>query len=64
VDSGTLSCEGAGGVGAVYLTSQNGTKYAVNGIARSRADAADIYDIWTSGVNIGPLIDQGLLLCD
>jgi len=70
VDSGTLRCEGAG---AVTFTA-DGTTYWVNGTAGGLADEngwADIEAIWAddpSGdapkISIGPLIDDGLKLCD
>lgn len=67
VDSGVLSCEGAG---AVYFTS-GGTRYALNGLAQGQGDAPEVDPIWAdnpSGFapkkNIGPLIDRGLQLCD
>jgi hypothetical protein len=66
VESGVLSCEGAG---AVYFTT-GGLRYAVNGLARGIHDAPDIDPIWAkdpSGTvpkkNIGPLITRGLQLC-
>jgi hypothetical protein len=72
IASGELSCEGSGGVGAVYFTSDEGTSYYVNGIAKGQHPAGthDIREIWADdpaigGVktNIGPLIDRGLTLC-
>jgi hypothetical protein len=67
VDSGVLSCEGAG---AVYFTA-DGTRYAVNGTAMTTEDAERITAIWAddpTGLslkrNIGPLIDRGLKLCE
>lgn len=67
VDEGVLTCEGAG---AVYFTGE-GTRYAVNGLARTQKDAPDIDPIWADDPSveglkkdIGPLIDRGLELCD
>ena len=66
VDSGTLSCE----ADAVTFES-SGTTYAVNGTAGSRDAGVDIEPIWAddpSGdapkLNIGPLIDRGIELCE
>ena len=68
VDSGVLSCEGAG---SVYFTADDGRRYAVNGTAMTAGDAQRIDAIWAddpTGLspkkNIGPLIDDGLKLCE
>jgi hypothetical protein len=68
VDSGVLSCEGAG---SVYFTSRDGKRYAVNGTAMTAGDAEQIDPIWEEDPrglspkkNIGPLIDEGLKLCE
>jgi hypothetical protein len=68
VDSGVLSCEGAG---SVYFTADDGRRYAVNGTAMTAGDAQRIDAIWAddpTGLspkkNIGPLIDTGLKLCE
>src|SRR4051812_25008227 len=67
VDSGELACEGL----AVTFKAPDGTKYAVNGTARSRTSLPKIDRIWADApdntgakINIGPLIDAGLELCD
>lgn len=67
VDEGVLGCKGAG---EVYFTAE-GQTYAVNGTAQGASDGADIDAIWAddpnaSGlkINIGPLIDEGLPLCE
>ena len=68
-NDGVLACEGSGGVGSATITT-DGTKYALNGIAKGRKDGADIDPVWAaddSGLglkkNIGPLIDAALKLC-
>ena len=66
VEAGTLDCIGAG---AVTFTSEDGTTYAVNGLALSSTSYPDIDAIWADASgglkkNIGPLIDRGLALCD
>ena len=68
VDSGVLSCEGAG---SVYFTADDGRRYAVNGTAMTAGDAQRINAIWADNPtglspkkNIGPLIDGGLKLCE
>jgi len=67
VDSGTLRCEGD----AVTFETTDGDIYAVNGTAKTTTDYPDIDAIWAddpalAGLkkNIGPLIDQGLKLCE
>ena len=65
VDSGTLRCEGAG---AVTFTTEDGTTYAVNGLALGMHTYPDIDAIWadapdTPKVFIGDLIQAGLALC-
>ena len=66
VDSGSLRCEPPG---AVIFTA-NGTDYAVNGAATSKG-YADIGPIWADNpdpaipkMDIGPLLDRGLAMCD
>lgn len=66
VDSGELLCETPN---TVIFIAPDGTKYAVNGIAKSRG-YADIQPIWKDNpqipgtkINIGSLIDEGLKLC-
>ena len=66
-EEGIVSCEGAG---EVYFTT-NGTHYAVNGLANGLDNAPDIEAIWADDpkmkglkINIGPIIDRGLELCD
>lgn len=67
VDEGAVRCEGAG---EVYFEA-TGQTYAVNGTAMGMSDLPDIDAIWaddpeTPGlkINIGPIIDRGLKLCD
>ena len=65
VDSGTLACNAA----SVTIVA-DGTVWAVNGMASTRDDGAEIDPIWADGqdgipkVSIGGLIDAGLDLCD
>jgi hypothetical protein len=66
VERGVLACEGAGAV----TFEAGGTTFAVNGIAAGQ-DFADIEPIWRDDpespglkINIGPVIDRGLDLCD
>ncbi len=69
VESGTLACE----AGAVTFES-DGVTYAVNGLAIGRAEEngwTDIDAIWVDDpsieglkINIGPLLDRGLELCE
>jgi hypothetical protein len=68
VDSGMLRCEG---VGAVTFTADDGTTYAVNGTARGLDQWPDIDRIWADNpdvkglkIDISPLIQRGLRLCD
>ncbi len=67
VTSGVVRCEGAG---EVYFEAQ-GTTYAVNGLALGRDRAPEIDRIWAPDpelkglkIDIGPIIDKGLDLCD
>ena len=67
VDEGVVSCEGAG---EVYFTA-GGTTYAVNGLALRNDDVPEVDAIWADDpdvkglkVNIGPIIDRGLQLCE
>lgn len=64
VESGTLRCDGDS---VIFET--GGTEYAVNGLADGRG-YADIDPIWAPApeggglkLNIGPLLDDGLELC-
>lgn len=62
---GVVGCEGAG---SVTFTS-DGTTYAINGTARDQTDYPDFDPIWKDAegglkVNIGPVIDMGLEMCD
>ena len=66
VDEGVVTCEAS----AVYFTT-GGRRYAVNGMATGRKDAPDIDVIWKANpalegtkINIGPIIDEGLKLCE
>lgn len=59
VDEVTLSCDPPGSM-AVFVTSPNGKRYAVNGAARSEAPLMrDIQAV----VDVQPLIRRGLKLC-
>ena len=67
VDEGIVSCEGAG---EVYFEAE-GTTYAVNGLALGRDNAPEIDRIWAPDpqikglkIDIGPIIDTGLELCN
>ncbi|HEX2161771.1 MAG TPA: DUF2511 domain-containing protein [Thermoleophilaceae bacterium] len=72
VDRGVLSCDGPG----VVFTTPDGSEYAVNGTAKG-AGYADIEPIWREDpaydlpddgpplrVDISPLIERGLELCE
>jgi hypothetical protein len=66
VDGGTLHCEGAG---AVTFTTDDGTTYAVNGLALGMHKWPDIDPLWADASgglkkDIGPLIERGLSLCN
>ncbi|HEX2296249.1 MAG TPA: DUF2511 domain-containing protein [Actinomycetota bacterium] len=67
VDEGIVSCEGAG---EVYFEAE-GTTYAVNGLALGRYRGPQIDRIWAADpeikglkIDIGPIIDTGLELCE
>ena len=67
VPSGIVRCEGAG---EVYFEAE-GTTYAVNGLALGRDRAPEIDRIWAPDpdfkglkIDIGPIIDRGLDLCE
>lgn len=70
VDSGTLMCDGSGGVGDAYIV-VNGENYALNGLAKGSGNYKDIRPIWADDKalgqglkkDIGPLIDAALELC-
>lgn len=66
VDEGVLRCEGAGAV----VFEAEGTDYAVNGTASGQG-YAEIEPIWLEDpaaaglkINIGPIIERGLALCE
>jgi hypothetical protein len=67
VDSGFLSCRGAG---EVFFTTLTGNTYAVNGLAESLSPDPHIDHIWSDSKGPGPkkylgyLLDRGLALCD
>lgn len=70
VESGTLSCRGAGEV--YFRDDASGNHYTVNGTARTAQPALpEIDEIWANDTsnnlglkkNLGPLIDRGLALC-
>jgi hypothetical protein len=70
LQGGVLACEGAG---MVTFTAE-GKTYAINGLAGGAADErgwAEIDPVWADDpeiegakISIGPLIDDGLALCD
>ncbi len=67
VPAGELRCED----GSSVTFTHDGTTYAVNGTARGTGRWPDIDPIWAPDpgveglkVNIGPLIDRGLALCE
>lgn len=67
VDEGILSCER----GSAVVFTTDGRRYAVNGTAMTLNLGADLDPIWapdpagvTPKMNIGPLIGDGLELCD
>lgn len=76
IDSGTLTCERFLNFKSVKLVtlSSGGKTYALNGIASGQAKKRgflDIYTIWRDHpklpglkVNIGPLIERALALCE
>ena len=70
-----VRCESitAGGMNlqSVTLDTPDGTSYAANGTAKSHSGLPDLEPIWApnpeisgSKINIGPVIDHGLALCD
>lgn len=78
-DNGELKCEVVGHtstgsvLGAVYVTGPSGERYAVNGLARTRA--AKVEPVWRFDpdpflreqgirVSISKMISEGLKLCD
>lgn len=70
VESGTVECLPLSpSLGSVIFTDDGGTTYAVNGTARDHTDFPDIHPIWADApfgakVDISPIIDAGLSLCD
>ncbi len=71
VDSGVLRCEEGSAV--VFKDDADGTVYAVNGMAQTWDLGVDIEEIWADDpdipepefrINIGPLLDAGLDLCE
>lgn len=73
VASGTLSCDGSRGLGSVIFTAPDGTRYGLNGTAQDQLGLPAIDPIWRYQpgmakyelrVDIGPLIDRGLALCE
>lgn len=72
VKAGTLSCEGSGGVGKVWLQADDGTTYAINGLAvgEAKANGGHVVDeIWAEDKyglrpDVSPIIDAGLALCE
>ena len=75
VPEGVVSCVGRDGLGFAIFTAPDGTRYALNGAAKSRdvmsrLNLHDVAPIWRSNpdvpglkVNIGPAIDAALKLC-
>jgi hypothetical protein len=70
VESGTLRCAGESGLGAATIE-VDGSRYALNGIAKAQNAGQDIQPIWASSddgtglkKSIGPLIDRALALCE
>lgn len=72
VSEGVVRCEGSDGSGSVIFRAPDGTDYAVNGTAKTvKQDLPEIEDIWKKDpdvpgtrINIGPVIDRGLELCE
>lgn len=68
VDSGTVRCEDGG----LVLFEADGTTYAVNGTAMSqRPELPEVDEIWADNpdipgakIDIGPVLDSGLELCE
>lgn len=67
VEAGTLRCD----ADAVTFVTEDGREYAVNGTAIGRHDHPEIDPIWANDPdpylpkkNIGPLIEEGLKLCE
>lgn len=58
VDSGELNCEGSGGVGQATIT-VDGTRYALNGLAKSNDANEDIQPIWAKDKKLGMGAQQG-----
>lgn len=59
-----VDCQGT----SVTLTAPDGTRYAVNGTARSQTSLPDVDPIWADAgyglkKNISPIIDHGLAMC-
>lgn len=71
VEAGTLSCQGSGGIGEVVFTAEDGTRYSVNGLAKQTGKYEDIMSIWAEDpnlaglkINMSPLLERGLALCE
>ncbi len=67
IEEGTLWCYPAFAVTIMA----GGTEYALNGLARGRGEWAEVDPIWVDNpdiegfkIDIGPLIDLGLTLCE
>lgn len=71
VDYGIVTCKDeTGNAKSAIFTAPNGTKYALNGTAKSFTDGADINPIWADDpdveglkIPIGALIKHALTLC-
>jgi hypothetical protein len=75
VSEGVVSCVGRGGIGFAIFTAPDGTRYALNGLAKApdimtRYNLHQIDAIWRRNpevpelrINIGPAIDRALELC-
>lgn len=72
VSKGVVRCEGSDGSGSVIFRAPDGMDYAVNGTAMTvKQDLPNIEAIWKKDpdvpgtrINIGPVIDKGLELCE
>jgi hypothetical protein len=70
VDAGVLRCVGSPGGPAVTID-VGGTRYALNGTAKTHTDALDLRSIWAEDPELGhglkkdasPLLDLGRALC-
>jgi hypothetical protein len=70
VQEGALRCEGSGGSGAVVFRAPDGADYGVNGTALGQG-FPEIDPIWKKDpdipgarINISPVLNRGLELCE